>query len=123
MNKQAKILLVDDDPDFVETTVRVLKTTPYQIMTASNGEEGVQKIRKEKPDLILLDIMMPDKNGYMVADEVKNDPATSDIPILALTSVVEVFGPPPFPFKVHEYLQKTIKPAELIETVNKYLKK
>jgi CheY-like chemotaxis protein len=123
MTKQPKIMLVDDDPDFVDATVRILKTTPYQIITARDGEEGIQKIKKEKPDLILLDIMMPEKNGYSVADEVKNDPAVSDIPILALTSVVEVFGPPPFPFKVSEYLQKNIKPAELIDMVNKYLKK
>lgn len=123
MNNLPKILLVDDDPDFVEATVHVLKTTPYKIITASNGEEGIQKINKEKPDLILLDIMMPEMNGYEFADIVSKDPVLSQIPVLALTSVVEVFGPPPFPFKVCEYLQKTIKPAELIAMVNKYLKK
>jgi CheY-like chemotaxis protein len=122
MDKQPKILIVDDDPDFVEATVRVLKTKPYQIVVANDGKEGIRKIRSENPDLILLDIMMPEKDGYAVADEISKDSAISEIPILALTSVIESLGQPPFPFKISEYLQKTIKPTDLLERIDKHLK-
>jgi len=120
MDRMPKILIVDDDLDFVQVTSRILGTMPYQIVVANNGEEGLQKMRTEKPDLILLDIMMPQKDGFIVADEMSSDPDISNIPVLALTSFSESLGQP-FPFKVSEYLQKTIKPAELLEKIDKHL--
>ena len=59
MEERAKILLIDDDPDFVTATKKVLESKPYEVIVAYNGEEGLQKTRDEKPDLILLDIIMP----------------------------------------------------------------
>jgi CheY-like chemotaxis protein len=122
MEKKAKILLVDDDTDFVQATSRVLKTRPYQIIIAYNGEEGMRKAREEKPDLILLDIMMPVKDGFVVADEINKDPILSKIPVLALTSFDQSLGQP-FAFEVSEYLKKPIKPNDLIEKVSKHLKR
>ncbi len=121
MKEKPKILLIEDDPDFVEVITRVLKTRPYQIAVAYNGDEGLQKIREEKPDLILLDIMMPKKDGFIVADEISKDASLIDVPILALTSFSESLGQP-FSFKVSEYLQKSIKPEELIGMIEKHLK-
>jgi CheY-like chemotaxis protein len=123
MERLPKILLIDDDPDFVEATSRVLKARPYQISVAYDGAAGLRKVKEETPDIILLDIMMPEKDGYVVADELSRDPAASDIPILALTSFTESLGPAPFPFKVSEYLQKSVKPEELIGTIEKHLKR
>jgi len=122
MERKPKILLVDDDADFVQATSRVLKTKPFQIIVAYNGEEGIRKIREEKPDLVLLDIMMPVKDGFVVANELKRDPVISKIPVLALTSFSESLGQP-FPFEVSEYLSKPIKPNELIVTIEKHLKR
>ena len=122
MIKNPKILLIDDDHDFVKATSHILRTRQYQIIVASNGEEGIRKMREDKPDLILLDIMMPGKSGYDVAYEISKDPDFSDIPVLALTSIIESLGEPPFAFKVTEYLQKTIKPNDLLEKIEKYLK-
>lgn len=122
MTKNPKILLIDDDPDFVEVTCRVLQARPYEVSVAYNGEEGIRKIKEEKPDLILLDIMMPGKSGYDVAYEINKDADFSEVPVLALTSVIETLGQPPFAFKVTEYLQKTIKPNDLLEKIEKYLK-
>ena len=122
MDTKPKILLIDDDPDFVQATTLVLKSKPYQISVAYNGEEGLRKLRAEKPDLILLDILMPEKDGFIVADEMSKDPAVSSIPVLALTSFTESLGQP-FPFKVSEYLQKTIKPNDLLEKIEKHLKR
>jgi two-component system alkaline phosphatase synthesis response regulator PhoP len=122
MERKPKILIVDDDPDFVDVTSRILKARPYEVTTAYNGEEGVRKIRELKPDLILLDIMMPKKDGFIVADEMSRDPAMSNIPILAITSFVDYTGQP-FPFKVSEYLPKATKPDDLHKLVEKHLKR
>ena len=80
MDRKPKILLIDDDPDFVQVTCRVLQTKSYQIVVANNGEEGLRKIRAEKPDLVLLDIMMPEKDGFDVADEISKDPGYFQYP-------------------------------------------
>ncbi len=122
MERKPKILIVDDDPDFVEVTSRILNARPYQVTAAYNGEEGVQKIREEKPDLILLDIMMPKKDGFVVADEMSRDPTLTNIPVLAITSFVDYTGQP-FPFKVSEYLPKSTKPDDLHKLVEKHLKR
>ncbi len=121
MDKQHKILIIDDDPDFVESISHILKAKSYDVIVAVNGEEGIQKIRSEKPDLVLLDIVMPKKDGYLVADEISKDPQISNIPVLALTSVIETLGLPPFPFNVSGYLQKSISPTELLANIKKYL--
>lgn len=59
MSNQAKILVVDDDPDIIKATTRVLETRGYQVIAALNGEECLEKIREEEPDLIILDLLMP----------------------------------------------------------------
>ncbi len=123
MERKPKILLIDDDPDFVEATSWVLKARPYQILVAYNGTAGLKKVKEENPDLILLDIMMPEKDGFIVADELSRDPAMANIPVLALTSFSEALGPPPFPFRVSEYLDKSIKPDELLNMIDKHLKR
>jgi DNA-binding response OmpR family regulator len=61
MERKAKILLVDDDADFVESTKTILESKPYEVIVASDGDEGLRKAREEKPDLILLDVIMPVK--------------------------------------------------------------
>jgi len=120
MAKNYKILLVDDDPDFVKVITRILQSKAYQVISAGDGDEGLEKMRKEKPDLVLLDIMMPGMDGYIVADKINSDPALSQIPVVALTSFTESLGAP-FAFKVAEYLQKTVKPEKLLQTVAKHL--
>jgi two-component system, OmpR family, alkaline phosphatase synthesis response regulator PhoP len=122
MELKPRILIVDDDPDFIEVTSRILKTRPYEVTSANNGEEGVEKIREQRPDLILLDIVMPKKDGYLVADEISKDSSLAKIPIIAITGFVDYTGQP-FPFKVSEYLPKNTKPDELHKIVEKHLKR
>jgi two-component system alkaline phosphatase synthesis response regulator PhoP len=83
-----KILVVDDDPDLVETTSIILKSKKYDVCVAYDGVEGLEKARSEKPDLIVLDVMMPQKDGYTLCKELKADPDLSGIPVLLLTAVV-----------------------------------
>jgi len=85
MEKKAKILLVDDDIDFVETTKIVLESKPYEVIVAHEGDEALRKAREESPDLILLDIIMPVKDGFTAAEQLKKDPQLSKIPTLMLT--------------------------------------
>ena len=70
----AKILVVDDDPDLVESVTILLEKNKHEVVPAYGGVEGLEKAKKEKPDAIILDIMMPDKNGYEVCKELKGDP-------------------------------------------------
>ncbi len=89
----AKILIVDDDPDIVESMRVVLESHGHHVSSAAGGPEGLKKTRQESPDLIILDVMMPDgMDGFEVAREIKKDPKTKHIPILMLTAIGEKTG-------------------------------
>ena len=81
-----KILIVDDKLEVVELVKATLEGEDYQTISASDGKEALEKIGKEKPDLVLLDIVMPKMNGFEVLTEVKKDPKTKEIPIIMLTA-------------------------------------
>ena len=83
---KSRILLVDDEPDIVETISFMLQSRNYMVSIASGGQEGIDKAKTEHPDLLLLDIMMPDVNGYDVCMKLKADADTRDIPIIMLTA-------------------------------------
>ncbi|MBM4443850.1 MAG: response regulator [Chloroflexi bacterium] len=123
MEKKAKILLIDDDPDFVEVTRKVLeKGESYQVVIAVNGKEGLEKAKKEKPDLILLDILMPVTDGFGFAEQFSKERSLRNIPVLALTSFSTSLGEP-FAFDVAEFIRKPVGPRDLIERVEKHLKR
>jgi two-component system alkaline phosphatase synthesis response regulator PhoP len=123
MEKKAKILLIDDDPDFVEVTKKVLeKGASYQVVVAVNGKEGLEKAKKEKPDLILLDILMPVTDGFGFAEQFGKETSLRNIPVLALTSFSTSLGEP-FAFEVAEFIRKPVSPRDLLERVEKHLKR
>ncbi len=127
--RQAKILLVDDDPDFVEATKTILESKPYQVITALDGDEGLQKVSDEKPDLILLDVIMPLKDGFTVCERLKKDPQLSKIPVLMLTAFAEKRGETSIAvsqglaLEADDYIDKPVSPGELLSRVEKQLKK
>lgn len=86
---QAKILIVDDEADLVSTIQYRLKFANCQVVTASNGKEGLEKAASEQPDLILLDTNMPVMNGPEMLECLRNDPAVKDIPVIMLTARCE----------------------------------
>jgi CheY-like chemotaxis protein len=122
------ILVVDDDPDIVETTKTILEKAGYKIETASNGTEGLAKARDMKPDLMLLDIMMDkETEGFHVAYDLRSDEKTRDIKILVLTNVGRKSG---FKFApetdedylpVDGFLEKPLEPKTLVATVKEVL--
>lgn len=81
-----KILVVDDEKDLVETLSFRLESAGYQVVTAGDGQEGLEKAREEKPDIILLDVMMPKMDGYQVCRMLKFDEEFKDTPVIMLTA-------------------------------------
>ena len=122
MSKTPKILIVDDDAELVQVMSKVLRSKLYEVMVAYNGEEGLQKAKKDKPDLILLDIMMPVRDGFSAAEQFKKDEALSGIPIVAITSFSESLGQP-FDYQFDEYVSKPVRSKDLLNIVEKYFKK
>lgn len=86
MRKMKKILVVDDDPDIRELTKKRLEQNQYAALSAANGREAVDICRDEKPDLVLLDIVMPRMDGYQTCKMLKEDREARDIPILFVTA-------------------------------------
>ena len=122
MKRTPKILLVDDDVDLVLVMRGALESKAYEVIVAYNGKEGLEKARKEQPDLVVLDILMPVADGFYFAEQFRNDASLSKIPVLALTGFSESLGQP-FPFEVSEYIRKPIKPKDLVAKVEEFLKR
>ena len=131
MPKQAKILVVDDDPDILEAIRAVLEANSHQVITANDGEEGLNKLKEDKPDVMILDLLMPKMDGFAVLKELQ-DPRRSkysNIPILILTSIKEDASRRRYELEtglelnVDDYVEKPIAPYTLVERVDKLLKK
>jgi len=90
MTGKKKILIVDDEPDFISMLKMRLEAGGYDIISASDGREGLQKAQKETPNLILLDILMPEKDGYTTLRELREKKNTKSIPIIVLTAKPEM---------------------------------
>ena len=130
MNNKTKILLVDNDVDFVDLSKAVLENNGYEVVTAFSGREGLDKVKVEQPDVIVLDLMMEKHDsGFSFAKQIKADPLYKQIPILMLTSVADVTG---FGFsqeldgywmKTDDYVEKPIMPDELLKRVKSLLEK
>jgi len=86
---QKYILVVDDDPDLVETVAMMLESKGCEVGKAYDGIEGEESVKERAPDLVILDIMMPRKDGYVLCAEMKANDATRDIPVVLLTAVGE----------------------------------
>lgn len=117
-----KILIVDDEPDIVKLLSDFLTGLGYQVIAAYNGREGLEKARQDRPDLILLDYVMPEMDGYAFLDELRHDPQLLTIPTIMITVrdsyVDQIYA------AVHatpDYLTKPFTLKQLQETVEKVL--
>ncbi len=114
-----RILVVDDEPSIVRPLTFILKKNGYDVITASNGEEGLKLAKQEKPDLIFLDVMMPKKNGYEVCREIKQDPEIQQIYVIILTARgVELPEDEKKKVNANEYMSKPFSPIKVVERVN-----
>jgi len=129
--RQGKVLIIDDDPDITEAMRTVLENRGYEVRSASDSAEGMERLREAAPDVIILDVMMrTSQEGFELSRALKRNPQYKDIPILMLTGVKQKTG---LDFKpaagdeawlpVEEYLDKPVKPDVLIEKVGNLLGK
>ena len=117
------ILLVDDEPDSVMILKQNLQAAGYDIEVAYNGVEAIAKVKAKIPDAIVLDVMMPEKDGFAVCSELKGDEKYEDIPIIMLTAVSDHVSSTQYShahgmdMEADDYLPKPASPEEVIESL------
>jgi len=127
MEEQAYILIVDDDPDILEGIITILESQPYRLATARDGIMCMELVKKEKPDLLILDLLMPRMDGWGVIREMRSEPRYADVPILVLTTVIEDASRRRYELEtgmtmdVQDYVQKPARPDDLINRIEKML--
>jgi putative two-component system response regulator len=120
------ILLIDDDPDFVEATCAVLESAPYEVWVAYSGAEGLTRAQESRPDLIILDVIMPGEDGFRILERLRADPVLAKVPVMMLTSLpngLSLASSGGADTAVEDYVDKPIRPAELLRRVEKLLTK
>ena len=121
-----RILIVDDDADFVEMNKALLESEGYKVVTAYSGKEGLEKARTEKPDTIILDVMMETgSEGFNVSRELRNSKDTKAIPQIMVTAVNDTvpykFEPDKTWLPVDSFIEKPVAPHKLLEAIRKSL--
>lgn len=124
----AKILIVDDDPDFTEATRIVLESVGHTVLNATSGDKGFARAREEKPDLIVLDVIMDSVlDGVSMSQSMYDDPEMRSTPIIMVTSIANTDYAELFPTDDHLHIQafltKPVAPARLLKQVDKLLAK
>lgn len=126
-----KVLTIDDDPDIISFIVTVLEENDYIPLEANNGEEALAKIRQEKPDLVICDVLMPRQSGIKMYRELKTDDSLKNIPVIILSGITRrtflrsqealtEFGGQNVP-EPEAYIEKPVAPEELAEIIKKVI--
>ena len=121
------VLIVDDDPDLVETVAMLLESKGYEVGKAYDGIEGEESIKKRRPDVVVLDVMMPRKDGYKLCKELKSNKWTQDIPVILLTAVGEAVSSTTYTHaegmstEAEDFIPKPVDAKTLVEAVERLL--
>lgn len=122
-NDSQQILCIEDEPEMIDLIRLILNRKGFEVNGANGGKEGLDAVRKNKPDLVLLDLMMPDMDGWEVYQQMKADETTRDIPVIVVTakaqSIDKVLGL--HIAKVDDYIAKPFSPQELLNSVDNVL--
>ena len=123
---EPKILVVDDDPDFVEATRLTLEPNGYQVIGAANGDEGLAKVRSDAPDLVILDVIMASVlDGLQMSQRMQENPQQKRIPILMVTSIANTDYAALFPtdeyIHIDGFLSKPVPPDVLLQRIAELL--
>ena len=123
VNKQAKRLAyIEDEEEMIDLVRLILGHRGYKVLGANGGQEGLELVRKELPDMILLDLMMPDLDGWDVYHQIKSDNLTRDIPVIVITAkaqdIDKILGLQVA--KVQDYISKPFKPQELVDRIEQF---
>jgi len=120
-----RILCIEDEPEMIDLIRLILGRKGFDVHGASGGIEGIKQVREMKPDLVLLDLMMPDMDGWEVYQQMKAEPTTREIPVIVVTAkaqnIDKVLGL--HIAKVDDYIAKPFSPQELLDSVEKVFKK
>jgi len=122
----ARILVVDDDPDFVEIMRTILESNDYQVVTASNGQQAMSQVKAQRPDLMILDIMMSTVlDGLDVSEQLAKDPDAKFMPVIMVSSIAETPYAHVFPMEqqphMDAWLSKPVDPKSLLNKVAELL--
>ncbi len=124
-DKIRHILCIEDEPEMIDLIRLILGRKGFEVSGASGGEDGINKVREQKPDLVLLDLMMPFVDGWEVYQQMKADEETKNIPVIVVTakaqSIDKVLGL--HIAKVDDYIAKPFSPKDLINSVERVLAK
>jgi two-component system, OmpR family, alkaline phosphatase synthesis response regulator PhoP len=127
MNEKKRILVVDDEPDFAAIVQENLKKEGFEVEVAYNGVEGLEKVKANPPDAIVLDVMMPEKDGYSVCKELKADEKYVDIPVILLTAVASHVTSTRYSHydgkstEADDYIAKPASAEEITESIKRLL--
>jgi two-component system response regulator VicR len=121
--EEKRLVCIEDEPEMIDLVSLILSRKGFNVIGANGGVEGLEVVRREKPDLILLDLMMPDMDGWEVYQQIKADEELREIPVVVVTakaqSIDKVLGL--HIAKVDDYITKPFGPQELLESVEKIL--
>ncbi|MFB0537809.1 MAG: response regulator transcription factor [Anaerolineae bacterium] len=122
-DEKKKVVCIEDEPEMIDLIKLILERKGFEVLGAVGGQEGLEVIRREMPDLILLDLMMPEIDGWEVFRQMRADEQLKDIPVIVVTakaqSIDKVLGL--HIAKVDDYVTKPFGPQELLKSVNKVL--
>ena len=123
---KAKILVVDDDPDFVEAVRLTLEPNDYEVVSAANGDEGLAKVKSEQPDLVILDVIMSSVlDGLQMSQRMQKETALKKTPILMVTSIANTDYAALFPtdeyISIDGFLSKPVAPEVLVQRISELL--
>lgn len=127
MSERKRILVVDDEPDFASIVQGNLEKEGFDVAVAYDGVEGLEKVRQNPPDAIVLDVMMPEKDGYELCAEIKQDPETANIPIILLTAVASRVTSTRYSHydgmstEADDYIPKPASSEDIVESVKRLL--
>lgn len=127
MSTDKLILVVDDDPDLVESVAMKLESQNFRVAKAYDGVEAWDRIKEQRPDLVVLDVMMPRKDGYQVCDEIKQSDEYKDIAVILLTAVADAVTSTNYTHMggkstlADDYIPKPIELDKLVDLINENL--
>jgi two-component system alkaline phosphatase synthesis response regulator PhoP len=122
-----KVLIIDDDQDLIEALKAILENANYEVLVSYTGEDGINIASNENPDIILLDVMLPKKDGYTICKELKSHESTKTIPIILLTSIHEKLTDPGYAkaiavtHQADDFIEKPVTAQELIKRIHQLI--
>ena len=128
MSEKKRILVVDDEPDFASIVQGNLEKEGFEVEVAYNGVEGMEKVQANAPDAIILDVMMPEKDGYKLCKELKRDPQYADIPVILLTAVASHITTTRYSHadgmstEADDFIEKPASLEKILKSLNRLLK-